>query len=495
MELRQLYVIVPLLILVLLVLIFRGKIRQYFDRRQRYRDVDAIARRAAARLPIPANTPPNPPDPPNNSMGKIRGWWRKKQDQFREWREKSGAAVKAPETRFLRTVLLVTLVLVAISLLLVYLGDDSTIPGTTALRWNWGWFMFFMIVGWFSASLEELGPDEKGVLLFFGRPVAQHGPGLVFVPALLTKLVRLLGSDYSQELPAEASRIDKVNQDNPAEGKVPPIRIVHPDLKLAFFYQEKPGDEPGQGDFTKPYSALLPEEKELLSGDPLNARLTTEVNALLLYCIENSMQYVTRVSKEGGEKGREVVRERTADVTTAALQSIMGRITASEALSHKDVVSRKVLARIESLVGEPRLNGEINSDWWGINVKRLEVMLVDPGKNVNTQIAKAVASEFTRRETVANAQAARSAAILEGEGKSQAILLQLTAEAEGAAKLAEIAGTSGGQFVLQQQAAIEIGKSSRHTLVQTDMGILGAFAGVAKVVTEAVKTPPTEPTP
>lgn len=399
---------------------------------------------------------------------------------------------------FNKIVMAINVFIALTAVILIFVGSSNpanpeALTLAESLNWNWGWFMLFIQIAWIFLSFHSLQPDEQGVLLFFGKPVSQHGSGLVFVPFPFIKLVRMLSSDVSEELPAEPAKVDKKSQDDPAPGKVPPIRIVHSELESSFLFNKE------KSDFSFPFSDFgkTEEGRELqkaLRKDPLNARLTTEVNLLLIYAISDPIQYVQRVSKEGGEVGRAKVRQRINDAAIAALQAIMARVTPSEALLHLDVISKRVLASVEEMVGEPKNGGdEKNPDWWGIDVKQLTIIQVDPGETVNKETAKAVAAGFKRRETVQNAEAEKQKLIMEGEGRASATLANLLAEAEGAQKLAEIALSSEGKFVLDQRAAIEVASKAKYSIIAGEHSILGGVAGIAEGLKRIQNDQPVNP--
>jgi len=360
------------------------------------------------------------------------------------------------------------------------------VTGNPDSSWSWGWFVFFLQIFWVLASFKQIGPDEIGVRLFFGKPIDQIGPGLVFVPIGFVQLRKLPTTDIPVEIPAEPEKVDKGNQDNPMEGKVPPIRIVQPSWKEAKYFDDK-------GKLTLTFDQLSPKRKAAIKEDPLSRGITTEINVRLIYYIEGGIPYIKHI---GGEDPS-AVRERTKDAITATLQSVLSKVTPREALAHKDLISKLVLKSVEKLVGEKQKGGKPNNQWWGINIRATEVMQIDPGETINREMAKAAAANFVRQKTVEDAKATKAALTLEGQGEGAKRKSIHLGESEGLAAKALIASTAAGLEVSRLETVRAALSSGNHTTVVAGSSLEGAVLGTieAALKRSATPTPPPAPAP
>lgn len=347
---------------------------------------------------------------------------------------------------------------------------------------SWSWFFGLMPVFHFLLSLRSVGIEELGATSFFGQPIEEVDPGLVLVPFPFVKLHHDPRGIIQMEIPGEPEEVQKEDEDRIEPGKKAPVRIIHSPPETAVFYVENGST----GKFTtKNWASFDSKEQTAIKEDPLNRRLATEVSTILRLRIRPG-EYIQFIQVIGD---LDKARKQLEDAVVSAEQSELGKVTASHAVIRKSYISELIKRAVEIRTGEiPRPeDGKFNLSW-GVDVETVEIKLIDTGETVNRAVAAASAAGFRKHETITTAEGERQKRILEGEGLAKARQLLLEAEAVGAAKLAEVAGTDAGKMALALETMRDALKGANYSIVPSE-GFLGAVSALQETLGK-VKSPP-----
>ncbi|MFH0803541.1 MAG: SPFH domain-containing protein [Candidatus Tagabacteria bacterium] len=313
-------------------------------------------------------------------------------------------------------------------------------------NWNWGWAVFFFQVLYTGFCLRTVGPTEWGALLFFGKPIKQLGPGLVFVPWPFCILVKETKLTIQLELPGEPEEVERADQDKPGQGKKIPIRITHASLESAIDPETK-----------KPFTDT---QKKAMADDPLNQRLTSEVSFIVRYKIKDFIKFLSTIGS-AKEASRQI-----SDTVVLTGQTELAKLTPAQTLTRLKIVSRTIRNSVDYLVGEiPDPDTQKQKDPWGIDVEDASIKLIDTGRRVNVSIADATAAGFEKTAVIQKADGERERLIREGAGVATARRLLLEAEAKGTEALAKASESDAGKLVVQLQTIKTALEKSQYSIL------------------------------
>ena len=166
---------------------------------------------------------------------------------------------------------------------------------------------------------------------------------------------------------------------------------------------------------------------------------------------------------------------------TSALITYAGKSFVARAIANMEDVDEWLKKRVEDFVADPGSDRykEDPTRSWGVNIRKTQITRMGTAKRLSEaqadkgKVIYAAHAERFRLEEVAagEAEATRIKALSEriklaqeGAGRADAERLLLFARQEGFAKLAELAGTTVGQFVLQLEV-LEKGLSAGKAIV------------------------------
>lgn len=425
------------------------------------------------------------------------------------WLRKEGAK------KFLTTVATLYLLFVIV----FWLVRGERIEGLP-VQWIW----LGLVIGYTFASLKQVGPNKRGLILRFGNPIFEVRPGLKLVPLVVCTMPTITRTRIQLELPGEPEQIWRFTDEKDNElplgiGKggqsIPPPKRQLPDgtekvlpwvspyrittagpesclLKTEFSpFKGKEKDESGadtpelikwnkaEEAFNKTETKFQADLKTYTKkGDPLHQRLTVESLFIVRFRVANYQEFI-QVIHDLDEAKRQI-----EDTVTGRVQFEFARRTPALILAHLDTINRRLLEDVEILVGEKEdpHTGE-KRDPWGVKVEDVYVKLLGTTKTVNEEMAKRVAAEFIRHKLA-----------VEGQGRGDAFKNELTGKAKGLAKVAATVGTPGGAYALAAQTAIEAIKPTDKVIVVGEnpvASILGMVVGGKK----ALESPPSSSSP
>ena len=132
----------------------------------------------------------------------------------------------------------------------------------------------------------------------------------------------------------------------------------------------------------------------------------TKDNAVLL---TNAVAYINIVSPEKAVYGVENYVIAIQTLVQTSLRSILGEMSLDEALSSRDHIKSHLKATRSE-----------DSSEWGINIKTVEIMDINPTDTRQSAMEEQAAAERARRATVTRADGDKQAVILKAEGELEA---------------------------------------------------------------------------
>ncbi|MBU1159957.1 hypothetical protein KKD04_02130 [Patescibacteria group bacterium] len=283
-------------------------------------------------------------------------------------------------------------------------------------EWNWGWAMFFAQILYIVFSFKTVGPTELGAILFFGKPVKEVSSGLVFIPLGICKLQTETRLTIQDELPSDPQHIYR-GEDKIPEGMFPPIRIP--------FGFPKTAEELGKLDIKFPPGMIRRELVVPPEDDPLNVRVTAEVDPIIRWHIKNYIQFLITIGSR-----KEACRQ-MEDCTIAALTREFAKITPAVALANLGTYSFLLEAEIWE-----RIEG------WGIGLKNAQIKAINFHRDLNTAIGEVPRMKLKAKTITINAKAEKEQKQLLGEG-------------DGLAEKAILDGRTAGLLEMKTQLALE----------------------------------------
>lgn len=295
-------------------------------------------------------------------------------------------------------------------LLAVFLSTKST--DIFGFEWNWGLAIFLGVIIYTVASFDDVGPTELGVRIFFGRPLDNVKSGFVFLPAAPERILSLRKETceiIQNEFPGEPENVFRGDGDVPP-GKVPPIRIPF----------GKPDPQDGGG---------------ALDQDPLSLRLTEEVVIVVRWRIKDYAKFLpVMITTDNAAKQLE-------DLCVATLSREFGQVTIDRVIANYMKYNDTLTTDIQ-----------IATTTWGIELESARVKVINLSHDLNRAIQSIAENTARGKSEVIKAEAAKQAAIRDGEGKGIAAKNILTGRTDGLQDMAARLKVSGSGVLAAETA-------------------------------------------
>jgi regulator of protease activity HflC (stomatin/prohibitin superfamily) len=174
------------------------------------------------------------------------------------------------------------------------------------------------------------------------------------------------------------------------------------------------------------------------------------------------------------------------------LRNLIGELALDESLTSREVINSKLRQILDDA-----------TDKWGTRVTRVEVMRIEPPKDVTEAMHRQMKAERDRRAMILEAEGTKQSAILTAEGQAEAIKkvadankYQKLTVAKGEAEAIQTVfaaihqGNPTNDLIaikyLEALQAIADGKANKVFLPYEASGVLGSIAGVAELLREKV---------
>ncbi len=210
-------------------------------------------------------------------------------------------------------------------------------------------FLILILYMWIGArGFSELGPNEVGLILQFGKPMCQVESGFIWLPAPnIWSLQRETKLDIEEQFPENEKHTNS---------PTPPILITHGASKT-------------------------------LSNDPLDNRLTTTVSIVCRYKIVDLKAFVSTIGN------KDQLRRQIKDIV----------ITTTQVECAKDTVGKN-LNRIPEINSKLKLAVTDLTQTWGIEVITVLLQNIDLGGSINEALRNVPISQINIEINKNNAQ-------------------------------------------------------------------------------------------
>ncbi|WP_379967717.1 SPFH domain-containing protein [Ectobacillus sp. sgz5001026] len=133
------------------------------------------------------------------------------------------------------------------------------------------------------------------------------------------------------------------------------------------------------------------------------------------------------------------------NVTTATMRQILGNMELDETLSGREKISTEI-----------RLALDEATEKWGVRIERVEVVDINPPKDVQVSMEKQMKAERNKRAIILEAEAAKQDIVLRAEGDKQSNILRAEGDREARIREAEGVRQARELEAIGQSKAIEI---------------------------------------
>lgn len=370
-----------------------------------------------------------------------------------------------------------TTLMTAITLAVILIGirfvfNDSM--GSISYRIPW-WFVPLGLIVYSTLIFRTIGPDQQGLVLRFGRPVYLADSGLVLSPPPVCKLIKATTAIMQWEFPAEPEKIfykDLKDHVLPP-GMVPPIRITFGARK----------DEPPNNQATK-----------IPAKDPFDKRLAATVAFTVSIRIRNLKKFVAVLGLTGGvNKARKILQ----DLGEGVFNDKLSQITPAAAMLQLPDLRNHLLARMEKRVTGIEIVTDVNGNLteiqkevhdWGIEVTDVVIKPFGFSHDLNTAVTGVSVAEQNAITKGINADATANETRVTGQANADERFYMLEAEADGAEKIATVAGTPGGRTALIVETMGKAYATGKHVIIPQN-NLFGAAAGIESLLGMGGDTP------
>ncbi len=233
-------------------------------------------------------------------------------------------------------------------------------------------------------SMKTVQPDQMGVLLLLGRPVLERGPGFVFTPWLIFKLVKISTLVVKEETPGTAEQIWRGDHGKLPKGMFLPMEVTY-----------GMSNSPTKND------------------DPIHRRMTTEVRAVSRFQVNEGILFIRNIGSV------EAANDQIRATIEAKIKEEFAKRTPAEVLNSMEEINDLLKKAINELV-----------ESWGIDIRNIQILDIDLGKTVNQSLRNVSISHLNAQSTVMAAEAEKVKRTKEGAGDAATIKAIGDADAE-----------------------------------------------------------------
>jgi regulator of protease activity HflC (stomatin/prohibitin superfamily) len=379
----------------------------------------------------------------------IFKWWSRLSEQIHmmiSWEKYQNAE---PRAKFFANIVAVYGVIIIFSLLFILFGFE-------VLGMSIGKFILWFLPFYSLFSCKSVGPQDNGVILFFGKPILDVNSGFCFVPLLVCRLIKKTKLVDQLEVPAESQLIWEGSGDPPVgSGMVAPLRITTGGIDAG----------------TK-------------SDDPLDGRLTLEPTAYVRYRIKSLRRFIQSVGSF------EEARKQLYDTLVGAIAEEFSSRTPKTIITEIGIINASLEHRVKMLVeGNPESLDEDKRNGWGAEIEDVRLKKTDVSYTINKALAELAAGKISAEKIKIAATAEKFKLTEEGTGAAKAEQLLLEARAIGYKRLAEELNIKEGEVILLVETAKVALSNAQYSYIAGSSGIADLFnvIGALKEVTGKTK--------
>lgn len=133
------------------------------------------------------------------------------------------------------------------------------------------------------------------------------------------------------------------------------------------------------------------------------------------------------------------------NVTTATMRQILGNMELDETLSGREKISTEIRIALDEA-----------TEKWGVRIERVEVVDINPPKDVQVSMEKQMKAERNKRAIILEAEAAKQDIVLRAEGDKQSKILRAEGDREARIREAEGVRQARELEAIGQAKAVEI---------------------------------------
>jgi regulator of protease activity HflC (stomatin/prohibitin superfamily) len=368
---------------------------------------------------------------------------------------------------------LIAAIIFVVSYALILIGAPTIGPVRLWLLWP------FFIITYFAFSWRWWDPvkeDERAARIFFGQNAGEVDPGVPYAPLGLVQVRALKVSVTQREFPGNPTEVYKgdlsVNPDVNLTDKVLPIRIP---------FRSMISDEEARKLFGADYCVTNTRTgaqvifNANVPDDGLTNRITAELYMIVRFTPRDIYQFVRNI----GDIDHAIKQIEDEMVSTAT--QFLGRMSYAQAIANMRWLDIILYHAVERRTGARDDDNSRSDHSWGIEIHDVRIKSIELDHDTNKSIRDAAAANFKASATITAAEAAKRAAILEGEGAAQAAYditkKTLDAQAAGQKKIAEDLGLTGAEVQAAEIARAVAENGNTVIIGQEGFGQLAGIVG------------------
>ncbi|OAB41501.1 SPFH domain-containing protein [Paenibacillus glacialis] len=142
------------------------------------------------------------------------------------------------------------------------------------------------------------------------------------------------------------------------------------------------------------------------------------------------------------------------NISTATMRQIIGKMELDETLSGREKISMEIRVALDEA-----------TEKWGVRIERVEVIDIQPPKDIQDAMDKQMKAERSKRAIVLEAEAAKQDMILRAEGDKQSKILK--AEGDKEARIREAEGLGQAQeleAIGQAKAILSVAQAEKNRI-------------------------------
>lgn len=280
-------------------------------------------------------------------------------------------------------------------LLLAITGVISVTAGDAFGSWTWGGAVIATIVVHIVASVRSVAENQIGGILFYGAPVMELKPGLVFVPLGIFQFVVLPSAPFQVQFPEDPEKVFKGSDAEYFEKGEDARKLLRLPIRI---------------------TTGSPRENTKDERSILDTQMTLEVTFFVRFRVENFWVFLIRVGSFA-----EATRQLRDSGESALTEQISSRTPHLVIEELATMINGALLAKINTITED-----------WAIEVVEAAMLSPDLTKELSAQLRQTAVAKAVTAQRIIAAGATEVEIARTGAGDASAKLAMLKALAEGA---------------------------------------------------------------
>lgn len=161
------------------------------------------------------------------------------------------------------------------------------------------------------------------------------------------------------------------------------------------------------------------------------------------------------------------------NITSATMRQIIGKMELDETLSGREKISTEI-----------RLALDEATEKWGVRIERVEVVDINPPKDVQASMEKQMKAERNKRAIILEAEAAKQDKVLRAEGEKQSKILMAEGDKEARIREADLDERILAYKSFESLAEVAKGPANKVFIPSNAIETLGTLGAIGEIFKE-----------